>query len=98
MTERKVWCKHTPDDPCEYCLDKHAERDWVTNFAMRFHDYWLEQKRLKETVNRAVDQATRLIKEKEAWIIKREGLFDAIKHGDEAHQAWLKAKIEEHFK
>lgn len=25
-------------------------------------------------------------------------LFEAIKHGDEIHQAWLKAKIEEHFK
>lgn len=25
-------------------------------------------------------------------------LFDAIKHGDEEHQKWLKEKIEEHFK
>lgn len=26
-----------------------------------------------------------------------EKLFDAIKHGDEVHQAWLKKAIEEHF-
>ncbi len=25
-------------------------------------------------------------------------IFEAIKHGDEKHQAWLKQKIEEHFK
>lgn len=25
-------------------------------------------------------------------------LYDAIVHGDEAHRAWLKAKIEQHFK
>lgn len=25
------------------------------------------------------------------------GLFEAIKHGDEEHQAWLKEKIEKHF-
>ncbi len=25
-------------------------------------------------------------------------LFDAIKHGDDTHQEWLKSKIEEHFK
>ena len=29
--------------------------------------------------------------------VKVESLFDEIKHGDEEHQAWLKAKIEEHF-
>lgn len=26
-----------------------------------------------------------------------ETLFDAIKHGDEAHRAWLKQAIEDHF-
>ncbi len=25
-------------------------------------------------------------------------LFDAIKHGDQAHQDWLKKAIEDHFK
>ncbi len=25
-------------------------------------------------------------------------LFEKIKHGDDAHQAWLKSAIEEHFK
>lgn len=28
---------------------------------------------------------------------KIETLFDAIKHGDEKHQAWLKEAIEKHF-
>lgn len=33
------------------------------------------------------------------WLLERIGtLFDAIKHGDEKHQEWLKNKIEEHFK
>ena len=29
---------------------------------------------------------------------KVSSLFDAIKHGDQDHQEWLKNKIEEHFK
>ena len=29
---------------------------------------------------------------------KVDTLFDAIKHGDEAHQAWLKDAIEKHMK
>lgn len=28
---------------------------------------------------------------------KVSSLFDAIKHGDEAHQQWLKDKIKSHF-
>ncbi len=27
-----------------------------------------------------------------------ETLFDALAHGDDEHRAWLKARIEEHFK
>lgn len=34
----------------------------------------------------------------EAMMDRVESLFDAIKHGDADHQAWLKAKIVEHFK
>ena len=29
---------------------------------------------------------------------KKNSLFEAIKHGDAAHQAWLKKAIEDHFK
>ena len=29
---------------------------------------------------------------------KRDTLFDAVKHGDEKHRAWLKKAIEDHFK
>lgn len=29
--------------------------------------------------------------------IKFKTLFDAIKHGDEAHQEWLRLEIEKHF-
>ncbi len=28
---------------------------------------------------------------------KRDTLFDAVKHGDEQHQTWLKKAIVEHF-
>lgn len=41
----QAWCKHTPDNPCAYCQDKHDEREWVVNFAMKFPDYWIERKR-----------------------------------------------------
>lgn len=30
--------------------------------------------------------------------VKIETLFDAVKHGDEEHQRWLKEAIDSHFK
>jgi hypothetical protein len=43
----------------------------------------------------------KLVKEQHTFIeVDRSqifSLFDAIKHGDEQHQAWLKDKIESHF-
>lgn len=41
-----------------------------------------------------VDQLEKRLAKQDACIAS---LFDAIKHGDEQHQAWLKAKIDEHF-
>ena len=40
---------------------------------------------------------TRLNKRLAAKDEARATLFDAIKHGDEAHQAWLKTAIDQHF-
>ena len=42
----------------------------------------------------AIDNLSRTIADQRRL---RETLFDAIKHGDEKHQAWLKQAIEDHF-
>lgn len=38
-----------------------------------------------------------LVAERDALLKARDGLFDAIAHGDGEHRAWLKAAIDAHF-
>ncbi len=64
------------------------------------HNLWLD---------RALDMASTLVADGDripVIVVARallrlnsrvETLFDAIAHGDDAHRAWLKAKIEEHI-
>lgn len=42
-----------------------------------------------------LDEAALALREARA---RTTSLYEAIAHGDEDHRAWLKAKIEEHFK
>jgi hypothetical protein len=44
------------------------------------------------------DYASKLRAQNEFPHKKIATLFDEIKHGDEAHQQWLKEKLEAHFK
>lgn len=49
----KAWCKHSPENPCNYCQDKHDEHQWCVNFASNVHEYWLERKRLLANAKKA---------------------------------------------
>lgn len=57
--------------------------------------------RMRLSTERAADDIFRknchLLDVVKQWKEKVDSLFDAIKHGDENHQKWLKAEIEKHF-
>jgi hypothetical protein len=62
VTERKIWCKHSPPDPCEYCRDKHAEREWVTTFYLDPFGRWHERKAHLAEIERLKQRVTELEK------------------------------------
>ncbi len=64
---------------------------WAESDGIYVHRVHLNLARLIAEVKRAWSY-------EESTEAKIGTLFDAIAHGDDTHRAWLKAKIEEHFR
>ena len=68
----------------------------------KFEQWWIQRNSLEADEEQAfcaghVAGAQHRHDEVHALLEKVDTLFDAIKHGDRAHQEWLKAAIRKHF-
>jgi 5-formyltetrahydrofolate cyclo-ligase len=76
-----------------YGEQKHRIRDLEKELAQA--NTHLEAQRV--ATYQAVEREQRVKRELSQAQAREASLFEAIKHGDEKHQAWLKETIDKHF-
>jgi hypothetical protein len=98
----ELWGDDEDNPSAEYCEFTEMEQFFqctnnTQNLLKAYDSVVADYKGCQWHVNRVADDSLAYKNERDKLTEQVVTLFDAIKHGDDEHQLWLKNKIDEHF-